>query len=98
MFRRDVMKLDELIGELSGRILHPNHYLLLLAHRNKDFIRRLMPEKKNPWYIYKGRVKLHLISLAPHPLSHLIMAPHKNVPHSTLSPPKKKELASVPSD
>ncbi|XP_023346084.1 protein msta isoform X2 [Eurytemora carolleeae] len=38
--RRDTEKLRRFIDEVSGSILHPNHYLILLAERNLDYIIR----------------------------------------------------------
>ena len=42
----DLQRLEEFISDLSGSVLHPHHYLLLLARRNYKFIsqKRLIGE------------------------------------------------------
>ena len=38
--KRDLRALEDFVQHYSGKILHPNHYLLLLAKRNYLFISR----------------------------------------------------------
>ncbi len=38
--KRDLRVLEDFVRHYSGKILHPNHYLLLLAKRNYLFISR----------------------------------------------------------
>lgn len=38
--KRDLKALEDFVQHYSGKILHPNHYLLLLAKRNYLFISR----------------------------------------------------------
>ena len=38
--KRDLRVIEDFVQHYSGKILHPNHYLLLLAKRNYLFISR----------------------------------------------------------
>ena len=36
--KRDLKKLEFFIQEISGKVLHPQHYLMLIARRNYKYI------------------------------------------------------------
>jgi polyhydroxyalkanoate synthesis regulator phasin len=36
--KRDLNKLESFINEISGKVLHPQHYLMLIARRNYKYI------------------------------------------------------------
>ena len=40
--KRDLKRLESFIEEISGRVLHPHHYLILIARRNYKYISHKM--------------------------------------------------------
>ena len=40
--KRDLKRLESFIGEISGKVLHPHHYLMLIARRNYKYISHKM--------------------------------------------------------
>ena len=36
--KRDLKRIEKFIDEISGKVLHPQHYLMLIARRNYKFI------------------------------------------------------------
>ena len=40
--KRDLKRLESFIEEISGRVLHPHHYLMLIARRNYKYISHKM--------------------------------------------------------
>ena len=40
--KRDLKRLESFIEEISGKVLHPHHYLMLIARRNYKYISHKM--------------------------------------------------------